>query len=267
MPSPSTAEMIRLDQVSLSLPSRAGSVEILNEMSLSINAGETVAMLGPSGAGKTTAMMVMAGLETISGGSIHVAGHDLSREDEDRLARIRRDHIGIVFQAFRLIPSMTALENVAVPLELKADPSAMDLAAEALREVGLGHRLDHFPDQLSGGEQQRVAIARAIVTRPQILLADEPTGNLDQTTGGEIIGLLLDVVKRHQTALVLITHDEHLAKQCSRIIRIADGRIASDSVTKPKPARTKAARTKAASTKATPKKATKKKASKKKVGK
>jgi len=229
MPSPSTAEMIHLDQVSLSLPSRAGSVEILNDLSLSISAGETVAMLGPSGAGKTTAMMVMAGLEGISTGQVRVAGHDLVRENEDSLARIRRDHIGIVFQAFRLIPSMTALENVAVPLELNGDAAAADLAAEALRDVGLGHRLDHFPDQLSGGEQQRVAIARAIVTRPQILLADEPTGNLDQATGGEIINLILAMAKKHRTALVLITHDETLAQQCSRIIRIADGRIASDS--------------------------------------
>lgn len=229
MPSPSTADMIRLDQVSLSLPSRAGSVEILNELSLSIRAGETVAMLGPSGAGKTTAMMVMAGLEAVSKGEVRVAGHDLTRQDEDRLARIRRDHIGIVFQAFRLIPSMTALENVAIPLELNGDLNAMDLAATALKEVGLDHRMDHFPDQLSGGEQQRVAIARAIVTRPQILLADEPTGNLDQTTGGEIIELLLATVKKHNTSLVLITHDENLAARCGRIIRIADGKIASDS--------------------------------------
>ena len=229
MPSPSTADMIRLDQVSLSLPSRAGSVEILNEVSLSIRAGETVAMLGPSGAGKTTAMMVMAGLEAVSKGEVRVAGHDLTRQDEDRLARIRRDHIGIVFQAFRLIPSMTALENVAIPLELNGDLNAMDLAATAPKEVGLDHRMDHFPDQLSGGEQQRVAIARAIVTRPQILLADEPTGNLDQTTGGEIIELLLATVKKHNTSLVLITHDENLAARCGRIIRIADGKIASDS--------------------------------------
>jgi len=229
MPSPSTAEMIRLDKVSLSLPSRAGSVDILNDLSLSITAGETVAMLGPSGAGKTTAMMVMAGLEGVTRGEVRVAGHDLTRQGEDRLARIRRDHIGIVFQAFRLIPSMTALENVAVPVELNGDPDAMDMAATALQDVGLGHRLDHFPDQLSGGEQQRVAIAIAIVTKPQILLADEPTGNLDQTTGGEIIDLLLATVKKHNTSLVLITHDENLAEQCSRIIRIADGRIASDS--------------------------------------
>lgn len=221
--------MIDLDQVSLSLPSRAGSVDILNNISLQIKPGETVAMLGPSGAGKTTAMMVMGGLEAITSGRISVAGHDLMAMDEDRLAEIRRDHIGIIFQAFRLIPSMTALENVAVPLELTGTPDAFDKARQALVDVGLGHRLDHMPDQLSGGEQQRVAIARAIVTNPDILLADEPTGNLDQATGADIMELLLETAQRHNTCLVLITHDEGLATRCQRIIRIADGRIAADS--------------------------------------
>jgi putative ABC transport system ATP-binding protein len=221
--------MIDLDQVSLSLPSRAGSVDILNNISLQIKPGETVAMLGPSGAGKTTAMMVMGGLEAITSGRISVAGHDLMAMDEDRLAEIRRDHIGIIFQAFRLIPSMTALENVAVPLELTGTPDAFDKARQALVDVVLGHRLDHMPDQLSGGEQQRVAIARAIVTNPDILLADEPTGNLDQATGADIMELLLETAQRHNTCLVLITHDEGLATRCQRIIRIADGRIAADS--------------------------------------
>jgi putative ABC transport system ATP-binding protein len=221
--------MIDLDQVSLSLPSRAGSVDILNSISLRIKLGETVAMLGPSGAGKTTAMMVMGGLEAITSGRIKVAGHDLMALDEDRLAEIRRDHIGIIFQAFRLIPSMTALENVAVPLELTGAADAFDQARQALDDVGLGHRLDHMPDQLSGGEQQRVAIARAIVTNPDILLADEPTGNLDQATGAEIMDLLLATAERHNTCLVLITHDEGLATRCQRIIRIADGQIAADS--------------------------------------
>ena len=221
--------MIDLDQVSLSLPSRAGSVDILNSISLRIKPGETVAMLGPSGAGKTTAMMVMGGLEAITSGRIKVAGHDLMALDEDRLAEIRRDHIGIIFQAFRLIPSMTALENVAVPLELTGAADAFDQARQALDDVGLGHRLDHMPDQLSGGEQQRVAIARAIVTNPDILLVDEPTGNLDQTTGAEIMNLLLATAERHNTCLVLITHDEGLATRCQRIIRIADGQIAADS--------------------------------------
>jgi putative ABC transport system ATP-binding protein len=227
-PQPQTA-MIDLDQVSLSLPSRAGSVDILNNISLQIKPGETVAMLGPSGAGKTTAMMVMGGLEAITSGRISVAGHDLMAMDEDRLAEIRRDHIGIIFQAFRLIPSMTALENVAVPLELTGTPDAFDKARQVLVDVGLGHRLDHMPDQLSGGEQQRVAIARAIVTNPDILLADEPTGNLDQATGADIMELLLETAQRHNTCLVLITHDEGLATRCQRIIRIADGRIAADS--------------------------------------
>ncbi|NBQ83364.1 MAG: ABC transporter ATP-binding protein [Alphaproteobacteria bacterium] len=221
--------MIDLDQVSLSLPSRAGSVDILNSISLRIKPGETVAMLGPSGAGKTTAMMVMGGLEAITSGRIKVAGHDLMALDEDRLAEIRRDHIGIIFQAFRLIPSMTALENVAVPLELTGAVDAFDQARQALDDVGLGHRLDHMPDQLSGGEQQRVAIARAIVTNPDILLADEPTGNLDQATGAEIMDLLLATAERQNTCLVLITHDEGLATRCQRIIRIADGQIAADS--------------------------------------
>ena len=225
----STAAMISLDTVCLSMPSRAGQVDILNDMSLDIAPGETVAMLGPSGAGKTTAMMVMAGLENVTSGKVVVAGHDLAARDEDALARIRRDHIGIIFQAFRLIPSMTALENTAIPLELDGDAEAFAKAEAALVDVGLGHRLDHFPDQLSGGEQQRVAIARAIVTGPQILLADEPTGNLDQATGTEIMELLIKTANRHNTALVLITHDEKLATQCNRIIRIADGRIAADS--------------------------------------
>ncbi len=230
-----TPPIIQLDDISLAMPSRAGTVHILNNVTLNIDAGETVAVLGPSGAGKTTAMMVMAGLESITEGRVNVAGHDLLAVDEDRLAEIRRDHIGIIFQAFRLIPSMTAIENVAIPLEL-ASPlklnkieDAFGRAKKALEDVGLSHRIDHFPDQLSGGEQQRVAIARAIVTGPDILLADEPTGNLDQATGGEIIDLLMATAKKHGTSLVLITHDETLAKRLSRIIRINDGRISEDS--------------------------------------
>ena len=185
------APIISLDAIHLTAPSRAGEVSILDGMSLSINKGETVAMLGPSGAGKTTAMMVMAGLEAVSSGEVRVAGQLLNEMDEDSLARLRQEQIGIVFQAFRLIPSMTALENVAIPLELEGASDAFAKARVALGEVGLGERLLHFPDQLSGGEQQRVAIARAMVVSPQILLADEPTGNLDQTTGEEIIDLLL----------------------------------------------------------------------------
>lgn len=224
--------MIALEKVHLSMPSKAGEVNILNDVSLSIDAGETVAMLGPSGAGKTTAMMVMAGLEAITKGKINVAGYDLMQMDEDSLAEMRRAHIGIIFQAFRLIPSMTALENVAIPLELDGGSDAFARAEEALKNVGLGHRLDHFPDQLSGGEQQRVAIARAIVTGPDILLADEPTGNLDQATGAEIMDLLMSTAKTYNTSLVLITHDEKLATMCSRVVRIADGTVAADSKSK-----------------------------------
>ena len=221
--------MIRLDRARLSMPSRAGMVDILNDISLEVGAGETVAMLGPSGAGKTTAMMVMAGLEAVSAGTVEVAGSDLGGMDEDSLARMRRDNIGIVFQAFRLIPSMTALENVAIPLELEGAAEAFGRAAGALAAVGLDHRLDHFPDQLSGGEQQRVAIARAIAAGPRILLADEPTGNLDRSTGQEIMSLLLETARERAAALVLITHDENLARQCGRIVRIEDGRLVADS--------------------------------------
>ncbi len=221
--------MISLSDVHLSLPSQAGLVDILSSLSIDVKAGETVAILGPSGAGKTTAMMVMAGLERVTSGSVFVAGHDLNILSEDSLAALRRDHIGIVFQAFRLIPSMTALENVSTPLELRGDRDAAAKAKAALIDVGLGQRLSHLPDQLSGGEQQRVAIARAIVTGPDILLADEPTGNLDQATGGEIMDILLSTVAKHKTSLVLITHDENLAARCSRTIRITDGRISADS--------------------------------------
>ncbi len=220
--------MISLSDVHLSLPSQAGLVDILSSLSIDVKAGETVAILGPSGAGKTTAMMVMAGLERVTSGSVFVAGHDLNSLSEDSLAALRRDHIGIVFQAFRLIPSMTALENVSTPLELRGDRDAPAKAKAALVDVGLGQRLSHLPDQLSGGEQQRVAIARAIVTGPDILLADEPTGNLDQATGGEIMDILLSAVAKHKTSLVLITHDENLAARCSRTIRITDGRISAD---------------------------------------
>ncbi len=220
--------MISLSDVHLSLPSQAGVVDILSSLSIDVKAGETVAILGPSGAGKTTAMMVMAGLERVTSGSVFVAGHDLTILSEDSLAALRRDHIGIVFQAFRLIPSMTALENVSTPLELRGDRDASAKAKAALVDVGLGRRLSHLPDQLSGGEQQRVAIARAIVTGPDILLADEPTGNLDQATGGEIMDILLTTVAKHKTSLVLITHDEKLAARCSRIVSLTDGRISAD---------------------------------------
>ena len=217
--------MIDLDHVQLSMPSRAGQVDILNDISLQINRGETVAMLGPSGAGKTTAMMVMGGLESITQGRITVAGHDLMALDEDRLAEIRRDHIGIIFQAFRLIPSMTALENVAVPLELIDDRDAFDKARAALVGVGLGHRIDHVPDQLSGGEQQRVAIARALLNDPELILADEPTGNLDPQTSVEVMQVLQEINKNGNTIL-MATHDYALLlKYPSKTLKCDESQI------------------------------------------
>ena len=220
--------VICLSGLHLSMQSASGATDILKGIDLSVPAGQSVAILGPSGAGKTSLLMVMAGLEAASSGSVELAGQDITRLDEDALARIRRDCVGIVFQAFRLIPSMTALQNVSVPLELAHDPQAADKAAEALASVGLGHRLNHLPDQLSGGEQQRVAIARAIAPRPRILLADEPTGNLDKATGEMVITQLFDAARSVSAALVLVTHDEGLAQRCQRILQIEDGRLAAD---------------------------------------
>lgn len=210
------------------MASLAGEVNVLRGIDLCVAAGETVGVVGPSGSGKSTLLMVMAGLERASAGRVRVAGHDLSALDEDALARFRRAQIGIVFQAFHLVPTMTALENVAVPLELAGVRDAFARAEEELRQVGLAHRLDHYPGQLSGGEQQRVALARAFVARPRLLLADEPTGNLDQGTGRTIVELLFDLHDRHGTTLVLVTHDSSLAARCRRVVRVEDGRIASD---------------------------------------
>jgi len=190
-----------------------------------VGAGETVGIVGPSGSGKTSLLMLLAGLERASGGSVVVAGHDLAGKDEDALARIRRDHIGIVFQAFHLIPTMTALENVAIGMELAGVADAMARAEAGLRAVGLGHRLTHLPGQLSGGEQQRVALARAMAPRPAILLADEPTGNLDRTTGAVVIDLLFALTREAGATLLLVTHDTTLAAQCGRVVQLADGRV------------------------------------------
>ena len=209
------------------MASAAGEVNVLNGIDLRVAAGESVGVVGPSGSGKSTLLMVMAGLERPSAGRVTVAGQDLAPLDEDRLARFRRDHIGIVFQSFHLIPTMTALENVAVPLELAGRSDAFTLAAEELRRVGLGHRLEHYPGQLSGGEQQRVALARAFVIRPHLLLADEPTGNLDGATGKAVMDLLFDLNARFGTALVLVTHDDGLAARCGRVVRVEDGKIRS----------------------------------------
>ena len=218
--------LVSLGDVTLTLASLAGEVNVLRGVTLEVGAGTTLGIVGPSGSGKSSLLMVMAGLENASSGRVRVAGADLSALDEDGLARWRRANVGIVFQAFHLVPSMTALENVAVPLELAGAADAFDRAEQELRRVGLGHRLDHYPGQLSGGEQQRVALARAFVARPRLLLADEPTGNLDQATGRAIVELLFDLHAQAGTTLVLITHDPALAARCQRIVRVEDGKLA-----------------------------------------
>ena len=217
---------MRIRGLSLTVPAAAGPVNILRGIDLDIAAGEAVGLVGPSGSGKTSLLMVLAGLERATSGSVHVAGQELTALDEDALARVRRRHVGIVFQAFHLIPTMTALENVAVPLELAGRRDAMEVAAASLRAVGLGARLSHLPGQLSGGEQQRVALARALAPRPHLLLADEPTGNLDGATGAAVMDLLFALRAEAGATLLLITHDKALTARCSRIVAIADGRIA-----------------------------------------
>ena len=206
-----------------------GALSVLRNVDLTIDSGEFVAILGPSGSGKTTLLGLLAGLDTPSSGSIRVAGQDLGTLSEDERARFRRDTVGFVFQSFQLIPSLTARENVQVPLELQGDDGAARRAGDLLGRVGLGDRLDHFPAQLSGGEQQRVALARAFVHSPRILFADEPTGNLDATTGQAIIGLMEDLNRETGTTLILVTHDLELAEHARRTIRLADGEIVSDS--------------------------------------
>ena len=222
-----------VEDVHLTLGSAAGPVNILRGISLEIAAGETVSLIGPSGSGKSSLMMVLGGLERPSAGRVRIDGHDLGRLGEDALARLRRRAIGIVFQSFHLIPTMTALENVALPLELGGHADAFAAAARGLAAVGLGHRLSHYPAQLSGGEQQRVAIARAFIARPSLLLADEPTGNLDGATGRLVIDCLFEHQARHGTTLLLITHDSALAERCERQIGLADGRIVEDRRTAP----------------------------------
>ena len=220
--------VIDLNAAHLTLGTAAAKVKILKGINLQIGAGETVGVLGPSGAGKTSLLMVMAGLETLTKGRIALAGTDITNMQEDPLAALRRDMVGIVFQAFRLIPSLTALQNVSIPLELAGRNDAEASAAAALRSVGLGHRLTHLPDQMSGGEQQRVAIARAIAPKPRILLADEPTGNLDSATGEKVVNILFKSAQEAGAALVLVTHDASLAARCSRVLEIEDGLIAGD---------------------------------------
>jgi putative ABC transport system ATP-binding protein len=223
--------MVLLDGVELKLESEAGSVNILKGINLEIAAGDTVSLVGPSGSGKTSMMMLIGGLERQTGGRVVVAGHDLATLDEDGLARFRRDNVGIVFQNFHLVPTMHAMENVAIPVELAGLDNAFDRARAALASVGLDHRLSHYPGQLSGGEQQRVALARAIVAEPRLILADEPTGNLDGGTGDSVIDLLFSLRANHGATLLLITHNPTLAERCGRVIDLQDGLISSDRVT------------------------------------
>lgn len=222
------APIIELNDVHLTLESRAGPVDILRGIDLSISRGQSVAIVGPSGSGKTSLLMVLAGLERVTSGRVTVTGEDFSRLGEDELALVRGKEIGIVFQSFHLVPTMTALENAALPLQFAGAADAFATARQHLIEVGLEHRLDHYPAQLSGGEQQRVALARALSPNPQILLADEPTGNLDTKNGRQVTDLLFNLQKRRQATLVLVTHDERLAAECERVIRMADGLVASD---------------------------------------
>lgn len=223
-----TKPIVSLKNVELTLSSRAGAVEILRGLSLDIKHGQSVAVVGPSGSGKTSLLMVLAGLERATVGDVEVVGHDYGAMSEDELALARGRDIGIVFQSFHLVPTMTAEENVALPLEFQGRRDAFATARDLLGKVGLAKRVQHFPAELSGGEQQRVAIARALAPQPKLLLADEPTGNLDTETGRQVIELLFGLHRETKTTLVLITHDDALAARCDRVLRMADGRIRSD---------------------------------------
>ena len=221
-----TDPVLDLTDAKLSLMGNAGPVDILRGITLSVARGETLGLTGPSGSGKSSLLMLMGGLERATSGRVAALGQDLGTMDEDALARFRRDHMGVVFQSFHLIPTMTAIENVATPLELAGTRDAFDRAEAELEAVGLGQRSGHYPSQMSGGEQQRVALARAAVTRPEILLADEPTGNLDGATGQAIMDLLFGLRDRHGSTLVLVTHAPELAERCDRVIGLADGVLA-----------------------------------------
>jgi len=223
-----TTPVLSLQNAALSLDGNAGRVNILHDINLTVGKGETLGLVGPSGSGKSSLLMLMGGLEQATAGKISALGHDLTEMDEDALARFRRNAMGVVFQNFHLIPTMTALENVATPLELAGQKDAFQRAEAELDAVGLSHRRDHYPAQLSGGEQQRVALARASAPRPQILLADEPTGNLDETNGAAIVDLLFGLRDKHGATLVLVTHSHSLARKCDRVIRLRDGCIAED---------------------------------------
>jgi putative ABC transport system ATP-binding protein len=230
-----TDTVLSMEDVDLTLAGNAGNVEILKGITLNITRGETIGMVGPSGSGKSSLLMLMGGLERATAGRITVLGEDISPMNEDALARFRRGRMGVVFQSFHLIPTMTALENVAMPMEIAGDAHAFERARDELAAVGLAARMDHYPAQLSGGEQQRVALARAAAPRPAILLADEPTGNLDSVNGAAIMDLIFGLQSRHGATLIMVTHAPELAARCGRMIRLVDGKIASDSVqTEPK---------------------------------
>ncbi|HVZ08201.1 ABC transporter ATP-binding protein [Rhodopila sp.] len=222
---PATDPLVRVKGLTLTVPSAAGPVNILRGIDLELGRGEAVGLIGPSGSGKTSLLMVLAGLERASSGSVVLDGQEVTGLSEDALAALRRRRVGIVFQAFHLIPTMTALENVCVPLELVGVRDAAARARAALEAVGLSHRLTHLPGQLSGGEQQRVALARAFAPAPALLLADEPTGNLDHATGAAVIDLLFALRRRHGTTLLLITHDRDLAARCDRQVHLSDGQV------------------------------------------
>jgi putative ABC transport system ATP-binding protein len=225
-----TSAIATLTDVGLTLTSRAGPVSILRGVNLEVRRAQSLAIVGPSGSGKTSLLMILAGLERATTGRVVVAGQDYGGLDEDGRARVRARNIGIVFQSFHLIPSMTAHENVALPLLFAGRPDGDQVATGLLNDVGLGHRMTHYPAELSGGEQQRVALARAVSLTPKLLLADEPTGNLDGATGQQVIDMLFGLQRRTQATLVLVTHDEKLATLCERTIHMADGQIVADRV-------------------------------------
>lgn len=220
-----TDPVLSIANANLSLDGNAGRVDILHDISIDVASGETLGLVGPSGSGKSSLLMLMGGLEQATSGQITALGQNLTAMNEDQLALFRRDNMGVVFQSFHLIPTMTALENVATPLELAGVRDAFDRAEAELTAMGLADRVDHYPGQMSGGEQQRVALARASAPRPRLLLADEPTGNLDETNGQAIVDLLFDLRDRHGATLILVTHSGELAKRCDRVVRLRDGRV------------------------------------------